>query len=180
MFHLVKNKPLVRSAILEYTDNIWLAVNFVFLNCILTTMGRIVKRSNAKKASFTAKTFSETAQATSIICHRSLQITRYEVLYLKTRLIIISFPNILSLWPLFQPCRSLISSLKCLFSTKVLRLVYYDVYVIFEKNSMRNSMCHADSIWYGLCTHEIISMINQCHQWLIDDWKFCGLSIIHR
>jgi len=36
-----------------------------------------------------------------------------------------------------------------------------------------------------LCSHEItswctcMSMLNQCNQWLINDWKFWGLLIIH-
>ena len=51
---------------------------------------------------------------------RSLQIIRYEVLYLKTRLIIISFPNIL-LWHLFLALSKLDFFSKMPFPTKVLR-----------------------------------------------------------
>ena len=55
-----------------------------------------------------------------IMTLRSLQIIRYEVLYLKTRLIIISFQNIL-LWHLFLALSKLDFFSKMPFSTKFLR-----------------------------------------------------------
>ena len=89
---------------------IWITVNFVSLNCIFTTMNHLKTGKNREEVKCEESLIycvdvlrNSASNVDRRVCHRSdrsLQIIRYEVLYLKTRLIIISFPNIL-LWHLF-------------------------------------------------------------------------------
>ena len=103
------SKPPVCSAILEYSDNIYLnRCKFRFLELYFyhnesledweeSWRGQTRRKPHLPRRRSQKQRKQRRSSATDL---RSLQIIRYEVLYLKTRLIIISFPNIL-LWHLF-------------------------------------------------------------------------------